>query len=701
MPGKEDSAMPERVRLGSQLFINKDDTEADIRRLVRSMKEHKLELIRLFMFWDHLEPRPGEWRYVLYDACFDEAARQGLSVVPTLMSVSPPGWMRLTDGPQSVANLDDPDFLPLARTYIRNVVLRYKDHPHLDSWILWNEASRRITRNAHSQRAYVAYLQQKYGDIEQVNRLSYHQYERFEDLLAVATDGDSYSQPFKAFGEQLAWKRFAVHNLMAQLRFIRDEIRRWDDRHPIHVNPHNLAGDMHEAGQSIWQEREIVDFLGCSAHPMWHSVRFPEGRLGQSVAYFADLMRSSTPDPDRKFWVTELQGGATLYSAVRPMTPSRAELGLWMWESIGAGAKAIVFWCFNARTGGYEGGEWSLLNQLEQTSPRLSAVLEVAERLERHRPVYEAAMPPRPRILLLYSEASWLLGTVEAGGQSREAANPRNPNMYADALAGAYLMCSDLSLEVDFVNERLLLDGDRLARASALILPGAVALSAELLAVITRFAAQGGTVIADGLTGWKDAEGRLNRDVQQRTAALFGAAIEDIVTTSEDLTFPSDFGIWEGWFYRLPLQLQGGEAIGAFADGTTAIVRHAVGQGRAIRIGTSLFQRYFADPHQGNLAALKSLLAEVIDGEPCALLNGGAGLRLRRLDHPGGFVLVLLNYSHEPQRALLRFRSAGALHRLDAEDAASADIPAGGRQAIDVPPQAAVQLRFETALTRD
>lgn len=683
--------MDDRIRLGSQLFINKDDTPGMVRDWVRSMKEHGLELIRLFMIWDQLEPSEGDWIFDNYDACFDEAGKLEMGVVPTLMSVSPPGWMRLTDGPQSVANLDDPAYVKASAGYIRQIVGRYKDHPALDSWILWNEASRAISANPHSLPAYVGYLRQKYGDIAHVNRLSYHQYKSFEELLDGMDNQNTYSQPFKAFGEQIEWALFSVDNLLRQLCFIRDEIRSLDAAHPIHVNPHNLAADMQLHGQSIWREREAVDFLGCSAHPSWHSTRFPQHRLGQSIAYFADLMRSSTPDPQRAFWVTELQGGTNLYSGVRPLSPGKRTLALWMWESIGAGAKAVVFWCYNSRNAGYEGGEWSLLNQLGETSPRLEAVMEVSRHLKRHEALYRSARPAKARVLLLYSESSWLLGAVEGDKSTKNPSNPRNPNMYADALTGAYLLFSDLSYEVDMVNEALI-DDERLSRSDLLVLPNTVVLEERVIDAIEAFVGQGGTVIADGLTGFKDAYGRLERKLHERTTQLFGCRVEDIVTVDYGCPMATAYGPAEGWFYRLPLQLAGAEAKGTFGDGTVAVTEHPLGQGKAIRVGTSFFQRYFAHPGTVNLAWWKSVLACRLQAEHVTLLNSGSSLRLRRLDCPGGHILILLNSAADPATAALRFSGPGSWTLL--ADDTQGIVEAGEVRGFEVPAGSACQLWF-------
>ncbi|MCI8624498.1 MAG: hypothetical protein HFG26_12685 [Provencibacterium sp.] len=144
------------------------------------MHENGLTLIRLFLL-DHLEPREGEWNFERYDACFDAARQLGLRVVPTLMAVSPPGWMRRTRGPQSVADLDDPSFWEgPARGYVRKAVERYAPHPALHSWILWNEPGRVPPDTPHARLAFQSFLKGKYeGEIEWLNRATTNRQRRF------------------------------------------------------------------------------------------------------------------------------------------------------------------------------------------------------------------------------------------------------------------------------------------------------------------------------------------------------------------------------------------------------------------------------------------------------------------------------------------------------------------------------------------
>lgn len=49
-----------------------------------------------------------------------------------LMSVSPPGWMRVTGGTQDIGNIDDAAFRERTMEYVRKIVSHYHTCPALD-----------------------------------------------------------------------------------------------------------------------------------------------------------------------------------------------------------------------------------------------------------------------------------------------------------------------------------------------------------------------------------------------------------------------------------------------------------------------------------------------------------------------------------------------------------------------------------------
>lgn len=678
-------------QVGAQLFVNRHDSPEFVERMVAQMAKARFSLLRVFLVWDHLEPREGVWQWKTYDAVFAAAARHGLGVIATLMAASPPGWMRLTSGLQDVADLDDPAVWSHCERYLEQVLARWSAAPALDSWILWNEPARILSRTPGTMAGFREFLASRYeGDIARLNRLSFRQYDSFDEVGREAGSA-CYELGFGSRVEQLDWIAFTVENLMEKLTRLAGHVRRHDEVHPIHVNPHRVSQCLLDAGQSLWREAELTDYMGFSAHPAWHSLRFPADRLQQSIAMFADLARSATRHPVGKFWCTELQGGPSVFTAFRPLFPSERDIRCWMWECAAAGASAVVFWCFNTREDGYEGGEWSLLHSDFTASSRLRAATEVAGEFAELAEWLEDAVAV-PEVAILCSEDSQALGLVE--GEGEEVKNPRNRQMGSDAVCGAYLMASDLGCEVAFVNEARLLEGLP-PSVKLLLVPGCTVVDRRSLEAIRDWVAAGGVVMADALLGWKTPEAALARDNSSLLREIFDAEALDLVAPDEAFFSDESGERVAAWFYRLTLRLGEFAAIRAsWPDGEPAVVEKALGQGRALRFGTVFFQRYLAEPEAAPLALFRQLAGASAEPADLRLGNGSSTLRLRRLKNSLGLLGVLIN-TGTAVRAEICFAIAGEL-QLPTEEWSL--VQAGETRYVDLGAGDVLVLRFRKSL---
>ena len=244
-------------RIGSQLFINRGDSASQAREWVDQMNDVGLRVIRLFMLWDLVEPKEGQWHWDVFDAVFDQAAKNDMGVVPTLWALTSPGWMRRVRSLQGIDDLTDKNFTDRAMDYIDQCVSRYAKHPGLDSWIIWNEATLELVPEKKWEPLYREYLKDYHGSIENYNRLSYHQFNSFDDVVLHEGELNDFWAPHI---EQLDWARFNRSQLMYWIRVITERIRSNDPNHPIHVNPHALVSNYTKTGQEVWEGRQISGF---------------------------------------------------------------------------------------------------------------------------------------------------------------------------------------------------------------------------------------------------------------------------------------------------------------------------------------------------------------------------------------------------------------------------------------------------------
>jgi hypothetical protein len=279
--------------------------------------------------------------------------------------------------------------------------------------------------------------------------------------------------------------------------------------------------------------------------------------------------------------------------------------------------------------------------------------------------LFDAARPASPDMYLLHSEDTLRLAGVE--GEGTDPRNPRNRQSAADALCGAYLMCSDLGLNIAFVwaDELSVKSAQSLgARRAHLIAPGTYSLSLCTCRALVAFTEAGGRLIADGLIGYKDPDGNLARENRLLMDKLFGSTLEDILPADDGEAPLSPLG----WFYQVVLRPNEAQTKQCFPDGNPAVLQNGTGQGSTIRIATVFFQRYMSRPDASHLRLLEAILGEAyLRSRFCLVEPQSQEIRIRVLWARGDRILILMNRGRDA-RVAMRFGTPGTVTALDGSE---------------------------------
>jgi beta-galactosidase len=166
------------------------EPEGEWRSDLDNMKRAGLNTVRIAEFsWEHLEPRPGEFHFELYDQVMARCEELGIWVVLGIDSVRPPVWLfeqypdihlvdqagRPAPGSWPMHCFNHPGFLKTSARFIERVVNRYKGSPALVYYQLDNEPAYHARGShrdratcycycAHCQRAFRTWLSRRYPE---------------------------------------------------------------------------------------------------------------------------------------------------------------------------------------------------------------------------------------------------------------------------------------------------------------------------------------------------------------------------------------------------------------------------------------------------------------------------------------------------------------------------------------------------------
>ena len=633
-PGRQAAlnSLLSQLHVGSEFFLNRSETRESVERHFRIMHENGLSLVRIFVIWDDIERTPGQWNFEGYDWIYDAAAKNDIKIAATLCAEDPPGWMNKTTFYHQRANLDDPEIRAHAETYIDKVVGRYRNHPGHGAWLLMNEPAKYHAAPA-TFKVFGRWLEKKYGTVGELNKHWFRPIRSFDDIVIQP---DQFSNYWRDEEEYLDWKEFNVDNLIATLAWIRQRVEAMDPNHPTHFNVTEPTGDAD--GQDVWKEKAIPDILGVSMHAAWAFPRTtPESDFGELYANRLDLIgNASMADPGKPFWVTELESGPTVYTGTFPLNVTPQDLSRWMWDSYGAGSNAVIFWLWQPRDIGTEAGEWGLVSLDGTPTVRLPAVKAVADVLKKN-PGLAAERPQLPRVAILFDRQAAVINNLDGEWQKRQ-------EDVQEALSGCYLALLRAHIPARFVDIDQLKRGE-LKQYPVLYAPVAYALDDAGIAALKDYVKQGGTLWADGLTGWKSDRGKIRPAIPGGLADVFGVQATDIYPVQPGMPYsvtPQDEQGGELW--KLPLEVNGAEVLLRDREGNPFAVKHAFGRGQVYYFASAvtlaykrrdnpLVQQWIIEPAERQVA-----------GMPVQLKQGSDKVIFRGLTGTSGSAAILSNW---------------------------------------------------------
>lgn len=595
---------------GAVYFRKSNPPEADWARDHKTAAESGMNIMRHWVLWSGIEVAPGKFDWRDYDRMMDLEAKNGIRAVLAEMITSAPEWaynahakarIQSQDGqfaPPTISGssasggvslcLDNDEFRAKAGGFLKALAARYKDHPAIYGYDLWNECNMRACYCPATVARFRVWLKNRYGTLEALGR-TWHRY-GFGDWENV--DAPRTSGPYP---DWIDWSEFREDNAYELLRWRRDLVRSVDSKNRI--TAHGIAATLHSLPTSVandWRAAAEVETYGFT----WVVARHGNDPWQQFQA--VDLVRGAARG--KPFWHAEHQGGPLWMQPQvigHPIEggrkPDAKDIRIWNMTSFATGVSGLLYLRWRPLLDGPLFGAFGPFGMDGLPTPRSDMAGRIAKWTNANPDIWKSK-PIKGDVGIVFVPESERFNYAQQG----------DTKFYAESTAGAYIAFFDSNIQADYVHI------DNISEYSVVYLPYPVALSKATVAKLRSYVEQGGYLISEGLPGYFDQNGHAGQ--KQPNLGLdevFGARETDVEFTPDlldDLTFRAGNQQVRGRIFRQVYEPAGGTAAGWYSNGGVAAVEHSYGKGRTYLIGTFPGAAYFRKRDQPTGSFFRSFL---------------------------------------------------------------------------------------------
>lgn len=631
--------------------------------------------VRTWVEWTAVERRAGEYRFENLDLLGELTRELGLRLFIQVYVDSAPDWVgREFEGAEFVAQndaaipsqaapgycFDHPGVQAKILDFYREAAKAASKFPNFVGWDLWSEphiinwAIIDYIPNAtfcyctNTQARFRRWLQDKYGDLESLNRAWYRTFSDWDQVEAPRFG------TILSYTDFIDWRRFIQQKLAEDLLLRAEAVRSVDSSRVVTSHaavPALVTSPLMGVGApDDWLMAEAVDYWGTSAYPK-HS--FPERHWSPlTFSSLADFARSSGRLNDG-FFVGELQAGRGIRGTVVGNPVTARDQKFWTLGLLSRGARAINIYAYYPMSSGYEAGGYGLIELDGELTERSRRLGDLARMVSNRARLFKEATPQRAEVALIYNPLAYMVG----GEQHLAPAG-----VVRESLVGYYHYFWKNNIPVDFVHLNEASAGGLSAYRFA-ILPYPLMLTAESARQLAAFVRNGGALLAEARAGWND-----DRGFSQHVIPGFGLhevfgvretslrMVDEVELTVDLQAAPlPGRGIQAAW----DVQSDSAQVLARFSDGTPAVTRNSYGQGTAVAVGTFLGLAAARELPAGFERFLAALVRDLgIQPAAPASSNGDSWVETRRLETEGGELLFLFHHGSEPVRLALPFPAA-------------------------------------------
>lgn len=558
---------------------------------VRLMQEAGVNLVSLGIFsWAKLEPHPGEYDFEWLDRVVDLLYEGGVMVDLATATASPPPWLARLHPESLPVTKDGVTLYPGARQHycpssaayreraaelVQRIADRYGDHSALAMWHVNNEYGCHVPECYCDVSAahFREWLRERYGDLDELNEawgtaFWSQRYSRWAEILPPRA-APTFANPT----QQLDFRRFSSDALLECFEMEKGILRQATPDVPITTN---FMGFFKPVDYWKWADREDL-----VSHDLYPDPANPAAHIGATMTY--DLMRSLGGG---RPWVLMEQTTVRVNWRERNVPKKPGQMRFWSHGAVAHGADGIMFFQWRASKAGAEKFHSGMVPHVKPENSRSwREVKQLGAELRKLDEILGARGEAETAILLDW-ESWWALEL-----DSR----PSTAVRMLDGVYSFYKPLFEANVPVDFAHP----EGD-LSRYRIVIASNLYLVSDGAAGNIRDFVAGGGTFLMSFFSGIVDENEHIRLGGYPAPFRdLLGLFVEDFVPFAageENRLVTSDGASYSCDLWADLVHLKGAEPIASYESGfyagTTAVTRHAFGDGAAYYLGTRPEGRY-------------------------------------------------------------------------------------------------------------
>lgn len=602
------------------------------------MKKAHFNVVRMAEFaWSRLEPREGEFDFAWLDEIINLLAAEGIRVILGTPTASPPRWLvnkhdvYMRDkygrargyGSRRECCSNNSYYIERSKIITEKLAAHYGKNPNIIAWQIDNEFGCHNSTRCyceHCKKAFARWLKEKYGSIEEMNRIYgtvfwSHEYIDFDDVILPAytsCEDDYGSQQAHNPSLELDFYRFSSDSWVRYQQMQIDIIRRYTDV-PI---THNCMG--HFSDIDYYKLGKRLDVVS------WDN--YPDNQWGDSeheyVSMAHELMRGAK---DQNFWVMEEQAGPCGWD-VFGGAPRPKQLRLWTYQAIAHGCEGMLYFRFRSAPFGMEQYWLGVVDHDGVPRRRFDEIASTGAELARLSELFVGAKTETDVLLVKSYEAVWSHQIKRHVGRF-----DYRDTLYAYYKANHRVGTNPVCGSIDMVSNQYKL----------VYLPAYVMVSEQDKTRLESYVRSGGTLVLTYLSGIKDEHNNMMTDtLPARLRTLAGITLAEFDSSAVDVRLSDGYGVSAVW--RDILQVETAQPLivydSEYYKGSAAVTVNQYGTGRVFYIGCDMEED-----------ALARLIQRIADEAGARYTPHPAGTEIIDRAVNGKRYTMLLNYTDNTQ----------------------------------------------------